>query len=77
MTTKSVTIKQSAYEALKSRKREGESFSDVVLRLTDSPTTEEQIASLSGGLDADYAEEVEASAERVGDALEMDSGRAE
>lgn len=33
MATKSVTIKESAYEILKSRKRGGESFSDVIERI--------------------------------------------
>jgi len=34
MVTKTINIKKSAYEALKSMKREGESFSDVILRLS-------------------------------------------
>lgn len=33
MATKSVTIKESAYEILKSRKHEDESFSDVIERI--------------------------------------------
>mgnify|MGYP001477489046 CR=1 FL=1 len=34
MVTKTINIRESAYEALKSMKREGESFSDVILRLS-------------------------------------------
>lgn len=33
MATKSVTIKESVYEILKSRKQNGESFSDVIERI--------------------------------------------
>lgn len=41
MATKSVTIKESAYEILKSRKHEGESFSDVIERIASKrPLTE-------------------------------------
>lgn len=35
MGSKTISIKDDAYERLKAHKREGESFSDVVLRLTD------------------------------------------
>jgi len=34
MVTKTINIKESAYQALKSMKREGESFSDVIIRLS-------------------------------------------
>ena len=34
MPSKTINIKDSAYNALKSIKRKGESFSDVILRLT-------------------------------------------
>jgi predicted CopG family antitoxin len=36
MGTKSLTITDEAYERLKERKREGESFTDVINRLTGS-----------------------------------------
>lgn len=35
MGTKTISLGEEAYERLKSRKREGESFTDVVLRLTE------------------------------------------
>ena len=35
MVTKTINIKDSAYNALKARKREGESYSDVILRVTE------------------------------------------
>jgi predicted CopG family antitoxin len=34
MVTKTINIKDSAYNALKARKRAGESYSDVILRVT-------------------------------------------
>lgn len=77
MGTTTISLKDEAYQRLKAAKEEGESFSDVVLRLTDSPTTEEQIAALSGGLGVEFAEEVESSTEQVGNELDMDSGTAE
>lgn len=36
MPTRSLTIKEEAYRALKSKKKEGESFTDVILRLTEN-----------------------------------------
>lgn len=74
MGTTTISLKDEAYERLKQAKQEDESFSDVVLRLTDSPDTEERIAELAGGLGAEFAEEVEDSATDVRDSLEMDSG---
>lgn len=36
MGTKSLTITEEAYERLRAKKREGESFTDTILRLTES-----------------------------------------
>lgn len=35
MTSKTISLREDAYERLAARKREGESFTDVVLRMTD------------------------------------------
>lgn len=35
MVTKTINIKESAYNALKAQKRPGESYSDVILRVTE------------------------------------------
>lgn len=77
MGTTTISLRDEAYDQLRAAKREGESFSDVVLRLTDSPTTDEQIAALAGGLDADFADTVAASSEQVETSLEMESGEPE
>lgn len=74
MGTTTISLKDEAYDRLKEAKQEGESFSDVVLRLTDAPNTEEQIAEVAGGLGTAYAEEVEESSSEVREALEMESG---
>jgi predicted CopG family antitoxin len=75
MGTTTISLKDEAYARLKEAKREGESFSDVVLRLTASPTTDEEIAELAGGLGTEFAEAVEKSSESVGESLDMESGK--
>lgn len=77
MGTTTISLRDEAYNRLKEAKREGESFSDVVLRLTDSPDTEEQIAELAGGLGTELAEEIEESSTEVRESLEMEDGRDE
>lgn len=39
MATKTINIRESAYNALKAQKRSAESFSDVILRVTGSEET--------------------------------------
>ncbi len=55
MGTKTVSLADDAYERLKAHKREGESFSDVVRRLTDTVDLEEYY----GVLSEETAEELE------------------
>lgn len=74
MGTTTISLKDEAYERLKEAKQDGESFSDVVLRLTDSPDTEAQIAELAGGLGTEFAEAVVDSSAEVSDSLDMESG---
>ena len=55
MGTKTISLADDAYERLKARKREGESFSDVVRRLTDTTNLEKY----HGVLSDETAEELE------------------
>ncbi|WP_458190108.1 antitoxin VapB family protein [Haladaptatus sp. NG-WS-4] len=54
--TKTVALSESAYERLKARKREGESFSDVVERLAGERSLLEIVG--TGSPDDGYAESV-------------------
>lgn len=55
MGTKTISLADDAYEKLKAHKREGESFSDVVRRLTGGVTLSEY----HGALEAETADELE------------------
>lgn len=55
MGTKTISLADDAYEKLKAHKREGESFSDVVRRLTG----EVSISEYHGVLDDETADELE------------------
>ena len=59
MATKSVTIKESAYEILKSRKQEGDSFSDVIERIASRRSLTELLDVLSEKEGERLADEVE------------------
>ncbi|WP_225334005.1 antitoxin VapB family protein [Halomicrobium urmianum] len=74
MGTTTISLRDEAYDRLKEAKREDESFSDVVLRLTASPTTEEQIEELAGGLGSECANDIEESSSEVRESLVMRSG---
>ena len=75
MGTTTISLRDEAYRMLKDEKRENESFSDVVIRLTGSAETDKDIEELAGGLGADFAREVEDSSADVRDSLEMESGK--
>ncbi len=57
MGTKTIGVKDDAYERLKARKREDESFTDLVNRLLDESTADWREG--FGTLDADSAAELE------------------
>lgn len=59
MATKTVSLDEEAYERLKARKREGESFSDVVKRLAGERSWRE----VTGILDEEEADALEAAIE--------------
>jgi predicted CopG family antitoxin len=56
MGTKTISLADDAYEQLKAHKREGESFSDVVRRLTGGV----RLAEYQGALSDETADELEA-----------------
>jgi len=74
MGTTTISLKDEAYERLKSEKRAGESFSDVVMRLTDDVRTAADVEEIAGGLDPEYVDAVEESEAEVRDGLEFESG---
>lgn len=59
MATKTISLSEDAYERLRAMKREGESFSDVVRRLTAGV----RLAEFHGALSAETAEALEAGIE--------------
>jgi len=68
MGTKTIGIREDVYERLKARKREGESFTDVVDRLIEDSTADwrEGFGTLSDETAADLERTVERSRERTG-----------
>ncbi|MFB6176278.1 MAG: antitoxin VapB family protein [Halobaculum sp.] len=62
MGTKTIGVREEAYERLKARKRDDESFTDLVNRLLDESTTDWRDG--FGTLDAESADELERVVER-------------
>lgn len=60
MGTKTISLADDAYERLRAEKRENESFSDVVRRLTDGASLREYY----GGLSDETASDLEAAVSR-------------
>jgi len=60
--TKTIHIKESAYRALKVRKRSGESFSDVILRITggEEKSVNDFLRTLDPAVRTEIAESVKA-----------------
>jgi predicted CopG family antitoxin len=55
MSTKTISLDEEAYERLKAHKREGESFSDVIKRISGKPSWTE----VAGTLSEEEAKELE------------------
>lgn len=59
MPTRSLTIKEDAYLALKARKRPGESFTDVILQLTGSTGSARKLLDMMDDMHPDLADNIE------------------
>ncbi len=73
MATKTINIRESAYNALKSMKHEGESFSDVILRLSQGER--KKVTDYVRSLPPELKEEMIASVVKAKDELDKAAPR--
>lgn len=65
MPTRSLTIKEEAYLALKAKKKGGESFTDVILRLTENKGSARRLLEMmDGSRSPDLADNIEAASKK-------------
>jgi predicted CopG family antitoxin len=65
MPTRTLTIKEEAYQALKTKKKQGESFTDVILRLTGGAGSARQLLDMMDELHSPtLAKNIEAESEK-------------
>ncbi len=68
MGSKTISLAEDAYEALKAQKKEGESFSDVVLRLTGRSNLER----FKGAISDEFADELLSTAQETRSRLDSE-----
>jgi predicted CopG family antitoxin len=73
MASRNISLREEAYERLAAHKREGESFSDVVMRLA-SERTETDVEEMAGWLDAEHIEEMEETERELNESMERRFG---
>lgn len=65
MPTRSLTIKEEAYRALKAKKKEGESFTDIILRLTENKGSARRLLEMIDGFHSpELADGIEAASKK-------------
>lgn len=69
MSSKNISIREEAYETLSARKRDDESFSDVILRLAGR-RTEADVRAFAGFMGEGFADAMAASERTVAEDLE-------
>jgi|GEM_PF-2847056 len=69
-----ISLDDEAYELLQAERKPGETVSEVVIRLTESPRDDDP-ERLAGGLGSEFASAVETSSEEVRRELEPDPVR--
>lgn len=65
MPTRSLTIKEEAYQALKTKKKKGESFTDVILRLAENTGSASKLLEMMDEMySPDLADSIEATSKK-------------